>query len=242
MMIYFFELITSFITTRYICVSSQDVAEGNRLVPRFGSKHELIRAAIDVTRFIPATIVRKKNMKEFIFGTVSCFKPQKNLFDLLKAFKRVNENAHLFGREVVLKIIGDGALRYDIEAWIANNSLEKNVHLLGWKDDVFSHLHCWDTFVMSSLWEGLPCAIVEARFARSPVIAYCIGGIPDIIIDQKNGFLVKAGDWEELSKKMEIIVEDGITHASMKYYKEDLSFFSNEFMVERHKKLYDELL
>jgi len=240
--IYFLEFVTGFITTRYVCVSSYDVAEGKRLITRFDSKYEIIRAAVDVQLFIPAQRIKKKNIKEFVFGTVSCLKPQKNLFDLLKAFKRVYEDAHLFGREVVFKIIGDGVLRSKIENWIIANSLEKSIHLLGWQDNVASHLHCWDAFVMSSLGEGLPCAVVEARLAHLPVVTYRIGGIGDVITDQKNGFLVQAGDWEKLSHRMTILVEDGITYASMKIYKDDFSSFSNDFMIKRHKELYAELL
>jgi glycosyltransferase involved in cell wall biosynthesis len=240
--IYFLELITSFITTRYVCVSSYDVAEGNRLIPRFKSKHKIIRAAIETEKFLPAQKIVKKSSKEFIFGTVSCFKPQKNLFDLLKAFKRVSENCHLFGRDVVLKIIGDGELRPKIEDWIRDNSLEKSIHLLGWQYDIPSHIYLWDTFVMSSLWEGLPCAVVEARFANLPVVSYNIGGISDVIVDQKNGFLIEPGDWEELARKMEILVEDGITLFSMKMHKDNLFAFDNSFMIRSHKKLYDELL
>ena len=49
----------------------------------------------------------------------------------------------------------------------------------------------WHAFVLSSLWEGLPCAIIEARLLKLPVLSYNTGGIHDVIINGENGFLYK---------------------------------------------------
>ena len=79
--IYSIELITSFITTHFVCVSSEDVKTGIKYFPRFTQKHTIIRAAIDWDQFyMPARIATKfpLNHEPFIFGTCSCFKPQKN--------------------------------------------------------------------------------------------------------------------------------------------------------------------
>ncbi len=106
--IYFFELATTFITSHYICVSSADIKTGIKLFPKFKNKCSLIRAAVDFDKFLPA---QKIENKIIIFGTVSCFKPQKNLQDLIKAFSYVHANNH----NTRLEIIGDGYLKPEIE-------------------------------------------------------------------------------------------------------------------------------
>jgi len=79
------EWLCSLITTHYVCVSHKDRSTGIRLFPWFAQKSSIIRAAVNWKKFyVPATLVKQRT--EFIIGTISCFKPQKNLLDLLKAF------------------------------------------------------------------------------------------------------------------------------------------------------------
>ena len=165
--IYTVELLTSLITTHFVCVSSEDVKTGIRLFPRFAQKHSIIRAAVDWQQFYqPARIMEKfpVSSEPFVFGTVSCFKPQKNLFDLLAAFEYV----YLYNPDTRLEIIGDGAQRPEIEKWIVEHGLGSAITLHGWQDKVAPIMAHWHTFVLSSLWEGLPCAVVEARLLHLP--------------------------------------------------------------------------
>ena len=105
LLIYLTELITSFITTHFVCVSSQDVKTGKKLFPGFTKKHSIIRAAVDWKQFYKAArITDFPENKIFIFGTVACFKKQKNLLDLFKAFKIVNQQKP----NCILEVIGDG--------------------------------------------------------------------------------------------------------------------------------------
>jgi len=75
----------------------------------------------------------------------------------------------------------------EIKKWITQHNLTNEITLLGWQKDIAYHLKQWDAFVMSSLWEGLPCAIVEARLSKLPVVTYDVGGINEIIIHKKKG-------------------------------------------------------
>ena len=177
--IYALELITSLITTHFVCVSSADIKQGIKLFPRFAKKSSIIRAAVPSQEFyIPARKVSEVQDK-FVFGTVACFKPQKNLFDLLKAFKKV----HYQYPQAHLELVGDGHLRRSLEAWIDHNGLNKAVTLHGWQHAVAPIMSTWNAFVLSSLWEGLPCAIIEARLLKLPVLSYNTGGIHDVIRD-----------------------------------------------------------
>ena len=53
-----------------------------------------------------------------------------------------------------------------------------------------------NAFILTSLWEGLPCAVIEARLQKLPVLAYDTGGIHDVIFNGSNGFLYTPKEWQ----------------------------------------------
>lgn len=237
---YFLELITSFITTHYVCVSSEDVKTGIKLFPYFSKKHSIIRAAVDWNQFyIPARTLTAfpHHKKPFIFGTVSCFKKQKNLIDLFKAF----EYAYSKNHNIKLEVIGDGHLRPKFEAWIAKHDLKNKIILHGWQDKVAPLMINWNVFTMSSLWEGLPCAIVEARLLKLPVLSYKTGGIHDVIIHGQNGFLYKQGNWKELARGMLAISANQYLYQKLQTHEDNLNDFNDQQMIKQHLELYKEL-
>ncbi len=259
---WFLEYLTSYITTQYVCVSREDIRIGKRLLHNFSKKSSLIRAAIEDHKFYPSTIFKESSSTEqsstllseaswhrdkgdvlqlsdttFIFGAVSCFKKQKNLFDLLHAFEIV----HAQHPHTRLELIGDGVGRPDIEQWIKHKNLAHSVTLHGWVDDVAGIMRTWHTFVMSSLWEGLPCAAVEARFLTLPVLAYNVGGIKDLIISGQNGFLYEPQNKQQLAQGMMNLVTDKDLYKKLKLYPEDLSSFTLPAMILDHSFLYQNL-
>lgn len=239
--IYSVELITSFITTHYICVSSEDVKLGIQLFPSFARKHSIIRAAVDFEQFyIPArsTPWPQTPRAPFVFGSVACFKKQKNLIDLLKAFEYV----HKENPNTKLELIGDGMLRPELEQWIRDHDLIDHITLHGWTLRVAHHMKTWHAFVLSSLWEGLPCAIIEARLTHLPVIAYNTGGIHDVIFHKENGLLVPQKDWQQLAREMLTISHNSKLHQKLSSFHDDLHVFSYPLMLDEHKKLYDQIL
>lgn len=238
---YSLELFTSLATTHYVCVSSEDVKTGIKLIPGFGKKYSIIRAAIDWNHFyVPARAINSfpENKKPFIFGTIACFKKQKNLFDLLMAF----EYAYLQNNNIRLEILGDGHLRPQIERWIIDHNLKNKIVLYGWQQDVPKFMAKWNAYVMSSLWEGLPCAIVEARLFRLPVLSYKTGGIHEVITSGQNGFLYPQKSWKELSSGMLAISANKYLYKKLQEHEDDLSDFNDKNMVNHHIDLYKGLL
>ncbi|MBU4387268.1 glycosyltransferase [Candidatus Dependentiae bacterium] len=237
--IYLAEFFTAFITTKFVCVSNYDLKFGSKYLPFFKKKALIIRAAVDYDKFyIPAKCVKNIESDNFVIGTVSCFKPQKNLIDLLRAFKRLLKDLSEKKDKIFLEIVGDGVLRPELENFINQNDLKNNVKLLGWQSNVASIVKTWDLFVMSSLWEGLPCAIIEARLSKLPVISYNISGIPEVIFDNKNGFLVESQNWQLLSEKIKFYINNNSEYLSAANYKDNLSGFHKNYMIEKHIDLY----
>jgi glycosyltransferase involved in cell wall biosynthesis len=238
LLIYIPELITSVITTHFVCVSTADIKTGIKLFPGFNKKHSLIRASVDKNKFIP-TVKINKLIKDsiFVFGSVACFKKQKNLIDLFKAFETVyNQN-----NNCRLEVIGDGQLRNELENWILKHNLVNKIILHGWQENVAEFMTNWNAFVLSSLWEGLPCAIIEARLIKLPVITYNTGGISDVIINGKNGFICRQKDYIDLASKMLSLMTNKNLYMRLKNYNEDLNDFDTNYMIKKHINLYKHL-
>ncbi len=239
--IYLCELATSLITTHFICVSSEDVKTGIYLFPGFAHKHSIIRAAVDWEQFYqPARVAAPfpQVSTPFIFGTVACFKKQKNIMDLFQAFQLVH-NQHPNAR---LEVIGDGALRPQFENWIIHNNLTDAITLHGWQDKVAPFMINWHAFVLSSLWEGLPCAVVEARLLKIPVLCYNTGGIHDVIMHGENGFLYPQGNIKALADGMLELTKNQKLFHKIQGFTEDLSDFDQQQMIQQHLDLYQKLL
>jgi len=232
---YFLELLTSLITTHYVCVSSADVAYGIKLLPLFKMKNSIIRAAVAWEQFyIPAKLTTLLDEKPFIIGTVACFKKQKNIDELLEAFAKAYQKNPLLR----LEILGDGALRKTFEDWITNHNLTSVITLHGWQNNVSLFMQTWQAFALTSLWEGLPCAIVEARLMKLPVLSYNTGGIQDVINSNKNGFLYAQHNWQEMADDMVKISLNKELYNRLSSNQEDLSAFHDTTMVQEHINLY----
>jgi glycosyltransferase involved in cell wall biosynthesis len=235
------EWITTLITTHLICVSEKDLKRGSKLLPGFAKKSSIIRAAVTDKHFINPTKRTDIHKKTPIIGVISCFKTQKNLFDLLEAFRVARTAGKKQGIDSRLEIIGDGEQRVAIENWITTNKYNNVVTLHGWQNEVQTFLHRWDIFALSSLWEGLPCSIVEARLAGLAVVAYDVGGISEVITHGINGFLVAPGDYTTLASHLEELVCNQTLRTRLQQYQENLTPFSARSMIAQHEMLYKKL-
>ncbi len=231
------EWVTTLITTQIICVSHKDQVLGSKLLLGFAKKSLIIRAAVDDNHFIEPARKLSPSRTKITIGAISCFKPQKNLFDLLEAFAVVHR-AH---PQTTLEIVGDGTQRTAIEWWIKDHNLQNVITLHGWQSNVQKFLHSWDIFTLSSLWEGLPCSVIEARLARLAVVAYDVGGIGEVVQNNLNGYLVTAGDKFALAQHLQNLIEDPQLLNRLQNHVQDLSSFSARSMVTQHESLYTKL-
>ena len=95
-------------------------------------------------------------------------------------------------------IVGDGHLRAALEAQTWSLHLENNVRFLGNRHDIPALLAASDLFILPSLWEGLPMALIEAMASGLPVIASCVSGTSEVMRDRETGLLVEPGQSAEL--------------------------------------------
>lgn len=129
-------------------------------------------------------------------GMVGRLWEQKNAACLVRAAKRVIEKSD---KPVRFYLIGDGKLRNELEQYIAQHKLGAQVHLLGWREDVPALLSAMDLFVLPSLWEGMPLAILEAMASGLAVVASDISGNNDLVTHDETGMLFDADDDGQLA-------------------------------------------
>lgn len=237
LIIVFFEWITALITTHFVVVSSKDQETGTKYLPRFKNNHSIIRAAA-FTR--PKTSFQKaqKTFNEenpCILGTVSCFKPQKNLSDLLHILAKLITTVSPHFR---LEIVGDGSERIMLENLAQKLGISNFVFFAGWQSDIAPWLARWDIFTLTSLWEGLPCSTIEARLFKLPIVAYNTGGIKDVILPGQNGFLVPQHDKASFVIAVQKCFERPEMHQQLSAFPDSLEDFTIEAMINQHIKLY----
>ena len=125
---------------------------------------------------------------------------------LLDALARLRST----GRQVTLTLVGDGEDRAWIEARIKALDLGDAVTITGYQSQeaVAGHLAASDVFVLPSFAEGLPVVLMEAMAARLPVVTTRIAGIPELVEDGQNGFIVPPGDAEGLAGRLASLLDD----------------------------------
>lgn len=107
-----------------------------------------------------------------------------------------------------LAIAGSGTEEAMLLAFAKEKGLQDRIHILGHRQDIPNLLAAADIYTMPSLWEGLPVALLEAMFARKPVIASGVSGIPEAIVDRRDGLLTPPGDVAAISAALSIMLPD----------------------------------
>ena len=130
-----------------------------------------------------------------LVGTVAVFRAQKQLLRWLDVAHRVHEvvpEAHFL-------IVGDGPLRDEIEAGVRERGMDDVVHLAGLQEETRPYFAAFDAYLMTSQFEGLPIALLEAMaMAVTPVVT-AVGGIPELVTHEANGYARPYGAFEDLA-------------------------------------------
>jgi glycosyltransferase involved in cell wall biosynthesis len=139
-----------------------------------------------------------------IIGMVANFKRIKNHIFLLRAFEKLLEEY----KDVKLLLVGQGFKgdaensELQIRNFINDKGLDNDVLLLGFRSDISSILSILDIFCLTSFKEGLPISLIEAMAAGLPVVGTNVEGIRDVIIPNKNGFLIRIDDIKGLTNAL----------------------------------------
>ncbi|MBN2754572.1 MAG: glycosyltransferase family 4 protein [Candidatus Goldbacteria bacterium] len=235
----FLEISMALITDDLIAVGEDVVDYGIKMGVGKAGKYTVIRAGVELEKFKKTAALGKVFKKkygiktgQYVVGMIGNLKKQKNPLAFIEIAKRVIEK----NPKVIFKFAGDGPLRQKAEELISRYELNNNVELSGWVEKPEEFMAACDLFILTSLWEGLPCTLAQAAAAGKICVASDVYGNREIIKGLGAGYLFKPSDYdsaaayiiEEMSKK------SGYKPRSAQY----LSQFNADLMVKQHEKLY----
>ena len=246
-----YESVDNFVLRCFDKVITVSEATRKRLVKHGISeeKIEVIYNAVDIPKKKISGILHKGIRKElginkdgFLIATAGRLSKEKGFEFLINAMKIiVDKNYYLKPK---LLIIGDGPEIKNIQRLISELELTDHILLTGFRNDIDNIFEEIDLFVLPSLTEGMPLVILEAFSHKKPVISTNVGGVPEMIEDNKTGFLVEKANSAALAKKivscienpekMEIIGHNGFLNCQNK--------FNFKRQSRELKKIYDSLI
>lgn len=179
---------------------------------------ERIRAVISPIDAVPptSTTARREARRTLgvpdgakVVGTAARLAAQKSPLDMVKAI------AALRRTDVYMVWLGDGELRGKTQRLIEKEGISDRFLLVGDRDDVPALLPAFDVFAMSSLWEGLPCSVVEAMTCGIPVVATAVNSVPEIVISGRTGLVARPSDPASLSRALAYMLDHPAEAARM---------------------------
>lgn len=171
---------------------------------------------------------------------VSRLLDRKGQLDLIRAFEIFKRN----NLDSILLIAGEGPYRRVLEKEIRNLNLSKDVYLLGNRNDVPLLLNIADVFVFPSYYEGLPGALIEAMFAKIPIVASDISENVECLVN-KGSFIFKKGDIEDLVLQLQkrfSTSELDINTMTNKNLNKAEKNFEIQNVVRQYEKVYQNLI
>lgn len=149
-----------------------------------------------------------------LVGTIAELHPNKGLSDLITTMPMLPDDVHLV-------LIGDGELKERLEDFSTHLGVRRRISFLGFVPDAASLIPGFDVFVLSSNKEGLPFVVLEAGDHGVPIVATEVGGIPEIVIDGEDGFIVPVHDCERLAARInETLADPAASHRRAKHLQE----------------------
>ena len=175
-----------------------------------------------------------------LIGTVGRLTPVKGIPYLLETARMLLRQ----GANVKVLVVGDGNIRPDLMTQTRDLGISDNVVFLGHREDTDVLLQALDIFALPSLSEGIPMALLEAMAASRAVVASRVGGIPEIIEDEVEGFLVEPMDVNRLTERCRRLIEspDVARRMGEQARKRVERDFSATVMADRVASVYKELL
>ena len=236
------ETLTCRLSRTTICVS-QSVAQHVRKsshVP--ASRVRIIPNGIDFGRFAnaqplsPTSLGLDPDKQTILF--VGRLDPVKRVKDLLTASVEIIRK-----QAVQLLIVGDGCECKPLQNLAQNLGIAGDTHFLGTRRDVERILKSADLLVLPSLWEGMPCALLEAMAARVPIAASRTSGVVDLIADGQTGLLFEPGDIGGIAGAVLRLLGDRGYADAMAVAAQDLvrTKFTLDAMLDAYATLYGQI-
>jgi glycosyltransferase involved in cell wall biosynthesis len=232
-----------------IAVSERDLRDG-RNMPFVGNKVTLVHNGVREPEFsirseakkALAVMAKDRGIKvlktSILIGAVGELHKNKGYEYLVQAFAQLKKEIR---QSLFLLILGEGEERQSLENLARELGCKDDIAFLGFVKDAPTYLKAFDAFALTSIKEGLPYVVIEAGYARLPVVATNVGGVKEIIEDMKSGVLVQTRKPDDIAQGLKLILtesERAETFATNLRTKV-VSEFSLEKMVEKTLAVYE---
>ena len=141
---------------------------------------------------------------EFVVGYVGRLSEEKGIKYLLQAHLSLAKA----GLPVKMVLIGDGPQKGELEKLVDGSGIKNSVRFAGFQPQIETWFPAMDVFVLPSLTEGTPMALLEAMNEGIPVIASAVGGVPQVLDPGRNGLLVPPGNSEQIAEAIRDLFAD----------------------------------
>lgn len=239
----FSERISTGIQHLVIAVSDADrqSAIDNKIT--YPEKIFTVHNGIDATQynFYEADKAKNKlklpNNKKY-FGTIASFYKTKGYEFLVEAIKMLKQEESTLLESHQWVFIGDGPELDNIKQQVKENQLDNNV-IFKQSDEGWKYLKAFDAFILPSVKEGLPYTILEAGLAGIPIIASKVGGVAEVIVNEKTGLLTTPANPLSLLKAMQQITDNNLVQNLVdNNYKNIQNNFSLNKNLQETERLY----
>jgi glycosyltransferase involved in cell wall biosynthesis len=240
--IYIDKLLASF--THGIICNTHNASE--YLVKNYSYDNEKVFAVhngINIRSFLVENDLNQQiKLAEKVVGTVGRLYPQKNhklFLDMAKIILNIYDS-----KNIKFIIIGDGPLRDELEKYSRDLELGDNIVFIGERNDIRDQLQRMDVFAMTSSFEGLSNAIMEAMGSGLPVVATDVGGNSELVINGETGFLCPSTDDMAFAEKVIRLIDNKKEAEEMgkNGKKRILNEFGVEKMIRETEKVYLKIL
>jgi glycosyltransferase involved in cell wall biosynthesis len=183
--------------SKIISVSGTSATDFAKLFPKYKERIVKVPIGIEETDFNGAENPLKGASKPVLVH-VGGFTYEKNHVRLIAIFEEVLKRQP----GASLHLVGSGPLQKQIEELVKQKGLQEQVKFYGFRGDVMQFIKNANVLLLPSIIEGLPGVILEAFYCKTPVVAYNVGGIGEIVINDKTGYLVPKGSEEAFADKV----------------------------------------
>lgn len=175
--------------------------------------------------------------ESIVIGTIAVFRFQKRLEEWIHIFLKLAEkypNVHGI-------IVGDGPLKDNLHKLVSDLDLGSRITLPGLQTEVRPWLSAMDVFMMTSLFEGLPVALLEAMSTECAIVTTDAGGIREVVVDDQCGLMVPVDDLNKLESKLQSVIEEPQLRSKLgeSARLRVMSSFGMQKMVSELERLYE---
>ena len=231
----FLERIIFFYTNHVIFISKEVKNFFAKKIDFNKKKYSVIYYGVNIKKFSKYNYKEKIDLKKklnidnktIIIGCVARHVEQKSLDIVIKSFSQfVQQNSKIKAK---LIMIGKGHLESELKRLAKDLNISNKIIWIKYTNKINLYFNLFHIFCLSSKYEGLGLVLLEALASGIPVLATRSGAIPEIIKNKKNGYLVKHGDINNFSRR----IDDTLKLSKKSSFKENLSNLKDLFSLDR---------